>query len=178
MKNLSMKKKIGLVLLVLLIGGVLNEVLSQRMVENAAFNTMLKNLLSHSVPEKSVYEVQNMMKRTGVFLLDSREKNEYEVSHIQNSIWVGYDDFTVDRLSGVSKTDTIILYCSVGYRSEKIAEKLKAIGYKNVFNTYGGIFEWVNQNLAVVTVDNTVTNRLHAYSESWGVWVSNCEKIY
>ncbi len=49
----------------------------------------------------------------------------------------------------IGEESKVVVYCSVGYRSEKIAEKLKAAGYKNVFNLYGGIFEWENQNLPV-----------------------------
>ena len=50
---------------------------------------------------------------------------------------------------GWSKSDTIVLYCSIGYRSEKIGEKLVEMGYGHVFNLYGGIFEWVNRDLPV-----------------------------
>jgi rhodanese-related sulfurtransferase len=38
----------------------------------------------------------------------------------------------------------------VGYRSEKVTEKLQKAGFTQVSNLYGGIFEWVNQGYPIV----------------------------
>tara|TARA_B100000768_G_C11171243_1_gene328804 strand:+ start:178 stop:360 length:183 start_codon:yes stop_codon:yes gene_type:complete len=45
----------------------------------------------------------------------------------------------------INKSDIIIVYCTIGYRSEKISEELKLKGYKYVYNLYGGIIQWVNK---------------------------------
>jgi rhodanese-related sulfurtransferase len=74
-------------------------------------------------------------------LIDSREKREFEVSHIDNAVWVGYDTFKMKRIKHIPKDQKIVVYCSVGYRSEKIAEKLIKKGYTKVSNLYGGVFE-------------------------------------
>lgn len=181
MKQLSMKKKIFLVSSLLVVIVLFNEIMAQRLVESAAYNSMLKKLLNHTVTEKSVQFVHNLIsesKSSHIQILDAREKNEYNVSHIENSIWVGYNDFDLSRVKSLNKNDTIIVYCSVGYRSEKIAEKLKTNGFKFVFNTYGGIFEWVNQKFPIVDNNSEQTKRVHAYSIAWGVWVKECEKVY
>ena len=39
----------------------------------------------------------------------------------------------------------IIVYCSIGVRSEDIGEKLKELGYTKILNLYGGIFDWKNK---------------------------------
>jgi len=112
-----------------------------------------------------------------VKLLDARELAEFEVSHISGAKHIGYDNFDTSAVSGLSKESPIIVYCSIGYRSEKIAEKLLTMGFQNVSNLYGGIFEWVNQGNAVMTKGEQ-TDRVHAYSRAWGIWLNKGEKVY
>ena len=140
-----------------------------------AYFMMIDKLLSHSVEEIFVDEVNQL---SDVIWLDARESKEYEVSKIENSIWVGYDDFALSRVSEIEKDKEIIVYCSIGYRSEKIAEKLKKAGYENVKNLYGGIFSWVNQELPIYDSLNDQTNRIHGYSRVWGVWLQKGKKVY
>lgn len=139
------------------------------------YNKMLDTMLSHSVEEVGVKEVNQS---NDVVWLDSREKDEYEVSKIDGAIWVGYDDFDFERVSGISKEDEVIVYCSIGYRSEKIAEKLKSEGYKNVKNLYGGIFSWVNNDKKVYDTTGIETNKVHAYNRMWSIWLEKGEKVY
>ena len=144
-------------------------------VQSSAYNLTLKALLSHSVPEVYVSQLAGM---SHVILLDAREWNEYEVSHIKNAIYVGYDQFDVRNLPSIEKKKKIIVYCSVGYRSEKISEKLVQAGYTDVSNLYGGIFEWVNEGYPVVDKKENVTENIHAYSKAWGVWLNKGVKVY
>ncbi|MFQ5334631.1 MAG: rhodanese-like domain-containing protein, partial [Flavobacteriales bacterium] len=71
----------------------------------------------------------------------------------------------------------VIVYCSVGYRSEKIAEKLAGMGFGQVFNLYGGIFEWVNRGYPVYD-EHGQTDNVHAYNHNWGLWLHKGNKVY
>lgn len=145
-------------------------------VNSSSYNAMLKTLLKHSVPEITV---DSLAKNTGsVVFLDAREIAEYNVSHISGARHVGYDKFDMASVKNIAKNQRIVVYCSVGYRSEKIAEKLIAAGYTNVSNLYGGIFEWVNQGHKIVDASGKPTAKVHAYSKSWGIWLSKGEKVY
>jgi rhodanese-related sulfurtransferase len=144
-------------------------------VQSSAYNLTLKTLLSHSVPEVSVSEVKKMKE---VLLLDAREWNEYKVSHIENAKYVGYDQFEIGTLKSISKKQKIVVYCSVGYRSEKISEKLKQAGFTDVSNLYGGIFEWVNQSNPVVDSKGKTTENIHAYNKTWSMWLDKGVKVY
>ena len=98
---------------------------------------LLKKYNTESVPYASI----KMTKSNPDFiLLDARELKEYKVSHIKNAIHVGYDKFnlkeTTSKLS--DKNATIVVYCSVGIRSEDIAEKLQKAGYTNVISHRSG----------------------------------------
>lgn len=149
---------------------------AQSKVESNAYKIMLNTLLSHSVQEISVSD--NSLNTNCYTFLDAREKAEYAVSHIQGAIWVGFDDFQIDRVKNLDKSQPIVVYCSVGYRSEKISVQLVKAGFLNVQNLYGGIFEWKNQDKKVVNTQNQPTEKVHAYNKTWGVWLKKGTKVY
>lgn len=149
--------------------------ISAQQVENKAFDVLLKSMLSNDVPTVSVEE---LAKKKNVVMLDARERKEYNVSHLRNARWIGYDDFTMQRMSGIPKNSEIVIYCSIGVRSEKIGKRLKDAGYTNVKNLYGSIFEWVNQGNPVYTNGNKPTPKVHAYDRTWGIWLNKGEKVY
>jgi rhodanese-related sulfurtransferase len=146
----------------------------QGQVRSSAYRSMLKRLLGHTVPELTVKQATATPTTT---FLDAREPAEYEVSHISGSKLVGYDHFDLNSVASIPKETPIIVYCSVGYRSEKIAEKLIAAGYTQVSNLYGGIFEWVNEGQTVVNTQGN-TDKVHAYNRTWGVWLRKGKKVY
>lgn len=137
------------------------------------FDAMFQRMTDGSV--KVVYPKDIIGKP--VVLLDSREPGEFAVSHIKGARCVGYDDFDMSALKDIPKDTEIVVYCSVGYRSEKIGEKLLEEGFTNVSNLYGGIFNWVNAGNPVVD-GNGATPKVHAYNKKWGQWLEKGEKVY
>jgi rhodanese-related sulfurtransferase len=144
-------------------------------VQNRAFRQMLKGLLSHSVPEVTAMDAAKDSSRT--LFMDARDWREYEVSHINNAMFAGYDDFEISFMEDIPKNQKIVVYCSVGYRSEKITERIRAAGFKNVSNMVGGIFDWVNRDLPVFN-ETGKTVKVHPYDKVWGVWLKKGEKVY
>ncbi len=145
------------------------------LVESSGYNLLLQNILDEQVPVISVAQLEQL---GGAILLDSRSKEEFDVSHISKAIFVGFDDFDVSRVANLDKSQPIVVYCSVGYRSEKISQKLRNAGFKDVRNLYGGIFEWVNQGNEVVDSKGQNTSRIHPYSITWGIWLRKGDKDY
>ncbi len=139
-----------------------------------AYDLMLNTLYKKTVPFVSIADLKKM---PDAVLLDTRAKTEYIVSHLPNAIWVGYDDFDLTRMAGVPKNANVVVYCSVGYRSERIGEKLLAAGYQHVHNLYGSLFEWVNEGNPVVDGQEKPTQRVHAYSQLWGIWLQRGQKV-
>ncbi len=152
--------------------------LTAQEVDNKAFDLMLRGLLDASVDPVDVKTVHQQLNE--VELLDAREWDEYAVSHLPNARYVGYDDFSMDRLKDIDKDTEVVVYCSVGYRSERIGEQLEAAGYSNVRNLYGGIFEWSNAGFPLQSPSGDEVKRLHAYGAVWGIWVDGdqVEKVY
>ena len=120
------------------------------------------------------------MPKTKAIILDARELEEYNVSHIKKAIFVGYNSFQIDLIKNKlsNKNETIVVYCSLGIRSESIANKLKKAGYNNVFNLYGGIFEWKNNNFKVYNSEGKETDNIHAFSKEWSKWLLKGNKVY
>ena len=144
-------------------------------IKSKAYATMIQALYKDTVPLINVSDVKN---QPDAVLLDTRAKAEYDVSHLPNARWVGYDDFDLSRVADVPKNANVIVYCSVGYRSEKVGEKLLKAGYQRVRNLNGSLFEWVNEGNPVVTNEGKPTQRVHAYSKLWGIWLNRGEKVY
>jgi rhodanese-related sulfurtransferase len=145
-------------------------------IKNQEYKLMLDSLYEHSVALITIEEFKKLNKQS-IYLLDTREEEEFSVSRIKNARNVGYFWFDMRKVYDIPKDSKIILYCSVGYRSEKIAHKLFEAGYKNVFNLYGGIFEWVNQGNPIYTKNGVQTSEIHTYDKEWARWVNRGTKV-
>jgi rhodanese-related sulfurtransferase len=138
---------------------------------------LLKTHNRKNIPYISVQELA--MPKTKAIILDAREFEEFTVSHLKDAFHVGYNNFNIDSISNIisNKKQVIVVYCSVGIRSETIATKLKKAGYTNVYNLYGGIFEWKNNNFKVFDSDEKETENVHAFSKYWKKWLTNGNKV-
>jgi rhodanese-related sulfurtransferase len=145
---------------------------------NSPYGLMLKTLYKNSVPFIHSEELAaKIAEGTSLVLLDTRSEKEFRVSHLRGARLVSYDHFSAASVADLPKETEMVVYCSVGYRSERIGEKLQELGFTNVRNLYGGIFEWANQGRPVYDGPK-ITGKVHAYSRTWGVWLKNAEKVY
>lgn len=146
-------------------------------IKNPDFKVMLDSLYQHSIPLVSVVDFIKMDKHN-LYVLDTREEEEFNVSHLKNARHVGYFWFDMRKIYDIPPDATVVLYCSAGYRSEKIGEKLIDAGYKSVHNLYGGIFEWVNERNPVYKQNDVQTSEIHTYDKEWSRWVERGTKVY
>jgi len=58
------------------------------------------------------------------------------------------------------------VYCSVGYRSSKFAERLQAAGLIEVMNLEGSIFAWANEDRPLQK-DGQPVAQVHPYSRKY-----------
>lgn len=129
-------------------------------------------------PTISVYNAKAKVGQDKVYFLDTREKAEFNVSHIKNARNVGFDNFKMSSVANIPKDAEIIVYCSIGARSQTIGERLKKAGYTNVKNLYGGLFHWCNSGAPMVNNSNVVTTRIHGFSTEWGKWINKGTVVY
>ncbi len=116
--------------------------------------------------------------KNAVFL-DARGKEEYAVSHLPDAIRIGYDDPDYAALAGIDRSVPLVVYCTVGYRSEKIANALRKRGFSDVRNLYGSIYAWKLAGYPIVDAAGP-TERLHTYNKKWGSYFpdSLATKVY
>ena len=85
--------------------------------------------------------MKKMIKENGnAIVIDVRTRDEYRFKHLDGAINIPMQNIC-ERIEGVTRNrnDVIILYCEYGSRSKKACNKLRKIGYVNVFNMSGGI---------------------------------------
>ena len=76
-------------------------------------------------------------------ILDVRTPEEYTSGHIENSDnvnWLG--DSFVALTDKYDKTKPVFVYCKIGGRSIKAANKLAELGFTTVYNLDGGMLKW------------------------------------
>ena len=61
----------------------------------------------------------------------------------------------------------VVVYCSVGIRSEDFGEKLARKTGKTVNNLYGGIFAWKDAGFKIVDAKGKSTQKVHTFSKNW-----------
>ncbi len=145
-----------------------------------SLDILLKQNNTGSIPYISVEELQNLLIEDSVVVLDTREAKEFNVSHITSAINIGFDKFSSEDkiLQHLDKDTQIVVYCSVGIRSERIGENLKQVGFSNVKNLYGGIFEWKNKGLTVFNSKGTETENIHTFSRRWSHYLKAGNPVY
>lgn len=100
----------------------------------------------------SASEFEKEIKSDTVQLVDVRTPQEYAEGHIDGALNINVqpDDFKELAQRVLSKDSTVLVYCRSGRRSLDAAEMLTTLGY-NVVNLKGGIIEWKEDSLPLVS---------------------------
>jgi rhodanese-related sulfurtransferase len=143
------------------------------------FDEKLQSLYSYTIPLIQPSELEEAKKSgNNIYLLDIRTSEEFAVSHLEDARFIDYDNFNMTEVQNIPKDGKVVLYCAVGYRSERVGEKLKAAGYEDVSNLYGGIFQWKNEGYPVVNQQRQPTVSVHTYNKNWSQWLERGIKVY
>ncbi|MEO1049049.1 MAG: rhodanese-like domain-containing protein [Bacteroidota bacterium] len=143
------------------------------------YEERLEQLYKHTVPLITDTKLnEEIGQNKNMVILDTRSIREYNASHLKDAKFIDYDTFNKKMVKEIDKEATVIVYCSVGYRSERIGEKLQKMGYKNVYNLYGGIFQWVNEDNPIINQQGVKTDTVHTYNKTWSKWLKKGVKVY
>ena len=117
-----------------------------------------------TVRQISTAELAAQIKNNPPLLIDARQRAEYAVSHLPSA----QQSKTVEAVeaSGVSRDTPIVVYCSIGYRSSRLAQQLAAAGY-SAANLEGSLFQWANEGRPLAA-SGQLTCQIHPYSAIWG----------
>ena len=98
--------------------------------------------------------------RTAPMLLDIRREDEFSISHLPHAQRVAPNATDEDLKEFLyDPSHPIVVYCAVGYRSGKMARRIKGLGHTNVYNLEGAIFAWATEGNALEGGD-----KVHPYS--------------
>ena len=99
-----------------------------------------------------------------VIVIDVREDAERAISYIPHSITQKIFEENQQQYSKYK----VITYCTIGYRSGKYAEKLRA---KNIdaYNLDGSLLGWVHDGGKLVDANGQVTKKIHVYGKRWNL---------
>jgi sodium/bile acid cotransporter 7 len=112
------------------------------------------------------------LKATDVVFLDVRKTEEQHVSMIPGAITKETFMDNLERYRG----KRIIAYCTISYRSGKLAAKLKREGI-SVVNLKAGLLGWVHAGGPLVRQQQPV-QQLHVYGRKWDLAPAGIETIY
>ena len=76
-----------------------------------------------------------------VTLLDVREPQEYQITHLEGAKLIPLNDLP-SRMNELDTADDIVVYCHHGMRSAKAINLLKKVGFEKLTNLAGGIDAW------------------------------------
>jgi len=84
-------------------------------------------------------------------IIDVRTPEEYKSGHVEDAINIDFyaEDFD-EQLNKLDRDKIYLIYCQSGNRSGKALNKMKALGFKEVYNMLGGIANWERTNLPTV----------------------------
>lgn len=85
--------------------------------------------------------LKNWLENKEALLIDVREPGEFAGEHIAGSKLIPLSDFDPTAISQ-DRNQKIVLQCQSGNRSAQAAEKMFALGFKEVFHLQGGLPTW------------------------------------
>lgn len=66
-------------------------------------------------------------------VIDVRTRLEYNRGHYKKSINIPITELSKEKLKNINKRATILIYCNTGQRARRAGEKMRNMGYKNVY---------------------------------------------
>ena len=112
-------------------------------IDRIACPWLIKNFVDKNaefiyVPKEDVFKKAKELNAIP-YDIPGAEYSHYGDSHLPNTRFVGYNNFTLSSLTGIAKDKPLVIYCSIGKRSENITRKLKKAGY-TIFIIYTAAF--------------------------------------
>lgn len=101
-------------------------------------------------------------------LLDVRTEPEFRVSRLPGAVRVDPDAKPSDLAATLgTNSRPVVVYCSVGWRSSALAERLAKAGQTNVANLEGSLFGWANEGRRLED-DRGEARTVHPYNRTFG----------
>ncbi len=94
---------------------------------------------------------QELEQDDSIVLIDVRTEGEFRNGHIPEAILMNM--FSPDfqhKIQSLDKNKKYLVYCRSGARSAHACSMMAHMGFKDLSNLYGGIFEWNGKIVTLV----------------------------
>lgn len=139
-------KRIDVIATVIKFGGTIDDLKDLELCYAPPFGTakdvvnyggyIATNLLDGSYKQVHFSKMRELVENNK-FILDVREKNEYEAGHINGSVNIPLSEIR-DRIGELPKDREIFIHCKSGQRSYNVCLLLQHLGFKDVYNITAG----------------------------------------
>ncbi len=108
------------------------------------FSLLLFTCTAQTKTNLSADEFEIGITKDSVQILDVRTPGEYAGGHIKNTLLANWSDPKEfeRRIGFINKNKPVYVYCLAGGRSAAAAEKMRGMGFTNVYELKGGINAW------------------------------------
>ncbi|MEP7142406.1 MAG: rhodanese-like domain-containing protein [Ferruginibacter sp.] len=138
----------------------------------------------------NVTEFEKGINKDSVQLLDVRTPAEYNGGHIKNALladWKDENEF-IRRIGFIDKEKPLYVYCLAGGRSAAAAAKMRAMGYRNVYELTGGINAWkagnkalegrsIEKQMSIAELDKAINTSKLVLVDFGAEWCPPCKKM-
>ncbi|WP_182199702.1 FAD-dependent oxidoreductase [Paraliobacillus salinarum] len=153
----NVDKRIDVIATMIMMNGTLEDLKELELVYSPVYGTAKDvvnfaalvglNILNGDIQQVKVSDVRELVENNA-FIIDAREKNEYEAGHLKTSKNIPLSEFR-NRLDEIPTDQPVYVHCRSGQRSYNVVASLRNMGYDNVFNMSGSylgfsLYEYFN----------------------------------
>ena len=139
-------KRIDVIATVIKFGGTIDDLKDLELCYAPPFGTakdvvnfagyIATNLINDDYRQVHFSQVRDLVE-SGAYIIDVRERNEYELSHLNTSVNIPMSEIR-QRINEIPKDRPVYLHCRSGQRSYNVCLLLKHLGFTNIFNISAG----------------------------------------
>lgn len=153
----NVDKRIDVIATMIMMNGTLEDLKELELVYSPVYGTAKDvvnfaalvglNILNGDIQQVKVSDVRELVENNA-FIIDAREKKEYEAGHLKTSKNIPLSEFR-NRLDEIPTDQPVYVHCRSGQRSYNVVASLRNMGYDNVFNMSGSylgfsLYEYFN----------------------------------
>ncbi|AUJ26898.1 MULTISPECIES: FAD-dependent oxidoreductase [Virgibacillus] len=156
----NVDKRVDVIATMITMGGTLEDLKELELCYSPMFGTakdvvnfaalVALNRLNGEFKQVPVTKVRELVENNA-FIMDAREKHEYERGHLKNAVNIPLSEFR-DRLDEIPQNEPVYVHCRSAQRSYNAVMALQHLGYTNVYNISGSflgicLYEYYNDQV-------------------------------
>lgn len=130
-------------------------------------------LNSNNLERVDANKAAKLLSNGAITILDVRDENEFNVSHLTGAL-----RYKEELLEGLDHNAPVLVYCTVGLRSNKLAQTLREKGFNEIIELQDGLIGWANAQLPLVNSSNKITDSIHVYNQYFGRLLKEGTPVY